>query len=180
MLLTRNTGGDDNDVGILEGGLGAVVGGKVAGGFLTRQVSARFCGVRGSFMPLATTSAKPVLTTYGGGGDVREVGSYTGGVDDIVEGKLVNERRQLEKEGQGLRHIWLAILPSQPLIRAQFGRGISHGQVGIRFTCPIPPAAPATTTYNVSFLPPSPQTADKCGWAWCSLPALTILKSVNV
>ena len=31
-----------------------------------------------------------------------EVGSDTGSVDDIVEGKLVNERGGLEQEGEGL------------------------------------------------------------------------------
>lgn len=39
---------------------------------------------------------------------MREIGSDTGGVDDIVEGELINERRELEEEGQGLRHIWSA------------------------------------------------------------------------
>jgi hypothetical protein len=34
---------------------------------------------------------------------VREVGSDAGGVDDIVESKLINERRCLEEEGQWLR-----------------------------------------------------------------------------
>ena len=74
------------------------------------QVSAKL-PMRGpwcSLVSLATTSAKLVLATYGGGGDVREIGSDTGGVDDIVEGELVNEGRELEEEGQGLRHIWSA------------------------------------------------------------------------
>lgn len=31
-----------------------------------------------------------------------EVGSDTGSVDDIVEGKLVNQGRGLEQEGEGL------------------------------------------------------------------------------
>ena len=39
----------------------------------------------------------------GDGGDVRKVGGHTGGVDDIVEGELVDERASLEKEGQRLR-----------------------------------------------------------------------------
>jgi hypothetical protein len=39
----------------------------------------------------------------GDGGDVRKVGGHAGGVDDIVEGELVDERAGLEKEGQGLR-----------------------------------------------------------------------------
>jgi hypothetical protein len=33
---------------------------------------------------------------------VGEIGSNTGCVDDIVEGKLVNEGRSLEEEGQRL------------------------------------------------------------------------------
>lgn len=42
--------------------------------------------------------------TYRLGRDVREIGSDTGGVDDIVERELVNERAVLEQERQGLRH----------------------------------------------------------------------------
>lgn len=38
----------------------------------------------------------------GDGGDVRKVGGHTGGVDDIVEGELVDERASLEEEGQRL------------------------------------------------------------------------------
>lgn len=34
---------------------------------------------------------------------MRKVGGNTGGVDDIVEGKLVNEGRELKEEGQRLR-----------------------------------------------------------------------------
>ena len=33
---------------------------------------------------------------------MRKVGSHTGGVDDIVEGELVDERAGLEEEGQRL------------------------------------------------------------------------------
>ena len=33
---------------------------------------------------------------------MREIGSDTGSVDNIVEGKLVNEGRGLEKKGEGL------------------------------------------------------------------------------
>lgn len=33
---------------------------------------------------------------------MREIRGDTGGVDDIVEGKLVNERRSLQQEGEGL------------------------------------------------------------------------------
>lgn len=38
---TGNAGRDDNDVGILESGLGTVVGRKVAGGFLLRKLVSR-------------------------------------------------------------------------------------------------------------------------------------------
>ena len=38
----------------------------------------------------------------GDGGDVGKVGGHAGGVDDVVEGKLVDERASLEKEGQRL------------------------------------------------------------------------------
>lgn len=110
---------------------------------------------------------------------MREIGSDTGGVDDIVEGELINERRELEEEGQRLRHIWSALLSSQPPIRA-LRRGTCHGQDGIKLTCPIPPAAPATTTHNVNFLPSPPQVAEERRWTLCSLPALTILKSVDI
>lgn len=33
---------------------------------------------------------------------MREIRSHTGGVDDIVEGKLVNEGRSLQQEGKRL------------------------------------------------------------------------------
>ena len=42
------------------------------------------------------------MKTYGVGGDVGEVGSDTGSVDDIVQGELINQRAELEEEGQGL------------------------------------------------------------------------------
>lgn len=41
-------------------------------------------------------------STYGLGGDVGEIGSNTGGVDNIVEGELIDERAGLEEEGQRL------------------------------------------------------------------------------
>lgn len=40
--------------------------------------------------------------TYGGGGDVRQVGRDTGGVDDIVEGELVDEGAELQQQREGL------------------------------------------------------------------------------
>jgi hypothetical protein len=43
------------------------------------------------------------LVTYGTGGDVRQIGSNTGSVDDIVEGELVNQRRGLQEEREGLQ-----------------------------------------------------------------------------
>lgn len=71
MSLTGNTGRDDDNVGILEGGLGSVIGGEEAGGL-------------------------------GLGRDVGQVGRDSGGVDDIVERELVNERGELEEKGEGL------------------------------------------------------------------------------
>lgn len=67
-----------------------------------------------------------------------KVGGNTGGVDDIVEGKLVNEGRELEEEGQRLpkRHL---VSPCATLTCAQKAGVWRH------FTCPIPPEAPATT-----------------------------------
>jgi hypothetical protein len=38
----------------------------------------------------------------GDGGDVGKVGGHARGVDDIVEGELVDERAGLEEEGQRL------------------------------------------------------------------------------
>ena len=38
----------------------------------------------------------------GGGGDVGEILSNTGGVDDIVQGELVDEGARLEEQRQGL------------------------------------------------------------------------------
>ena len=43
-----------------------------------------------------------VSSTYGLGGDVGEIGSNTGGIDNIVEGQLIDERAVLEEEGQRL------------------------------------------------------------------------------
>jgi hypothetical protein len=43
-----------------------------------------------------------LLVTYRAGGNVRQIGGDTGGVDDIVQGKLVNERGELEQQGQRL------------------------------------------------------------------------------
>lgn len=41
----------------------------------------------------------------GDGGDVGEVGGHAGGVDDIVEGEVVDVRAGLEKEGERLRAV---------------------------------------------------------------------------
>lgn len=43
-----------------------------------------------------------VEMTYGLGRDVRQVGSNTRGVDDIVERKLINERAELQEQRQRL------------------------------------------------------------------------------
>lgn len=58
-----------------------------------------------------------------------QIGGDAGGVDDIVEGELVDERAGLEEEGQGLGGVsWhLAVMAG--------GR-----------TWPMPPEAPRTAT----------------------------------
>jgi hypothetical protein len=43
--------------------------------------------------------------TYSNRGDVREISSHTRGIDNIVQGKLVNERRGLEEEGERLNKL---------------------------------------------------------------------------
>lgn len=43
-----------------------------------------------------------VASNLCGSGDVRDIGSNTGGVDNIVEGELRDERRGLEEEGERL------------------------------------------------------------------------------
>lgn len=52
-------------------------------------------------------------STYGARGDVGEIGSDTGGVDDIVKGELVNVRRGLEEEREGLRWINVSLRNSK-------------------------------------------------------------------
>jgi hypothetical protein len=42
------------------------------------------------------------LKTHGVGGDVRKVCGDTGGVDNIVQCELIDERGELEQQGQGL------------------------------------------------------------------------------
>ena len=52
-------------------------------------------------LPHAVVGGKEALD-LGDGGNVRKVGGHAGGVDDIVEGELVDERASLEEEGQRL------------------------------------------------------------------------------
>jgi hypothetical protein len=52
-------------------------------------------------LPHAIVGGEEALD-LGDGGDVGEIGGHAGGVDDIVEGELVDERAGLEEEGQRL------------------------------------------------------------------------------
>lgn len=62
---------------------------------------------------------------------MREIGSDTGGVDNIVEGELVDERAGLEEEGERLERL------------ADEGvRGVAW-----ELTWPMPPEAPRTTAF---------------------------------
>lgn len=58
-----------------------------------------------------------------------EIGGNAGGVDNIVESKLVDVGRGLEEEGKGLEEVSMRIV---------VWRVSAH-------TWPMPPAAPATT-----------------------------------
>jgi len=68
---------------------------------------------------------------------VRKISSNTGGVDNIVEGQLVNIRAQLEEEGERL------FAPGQFSCSSIFYFS-SDPELVLR-TWPIPPEAPATT-----------------------------------
>jgi hypothetical protein len=43
------------------------------------------------------------VVTYGNGGDVREIGSDTGGVHNIVQSKLIDKRARLQQERERLQ-----------------------------------------------------------------------------
>jgi flavin-dependent dehydrogenase len=89
-VLTGDTGGDDNNVSTGEGKLQAIVLGKVAGDFLFGQHG---------------TEDGDSEQTYGNRGDVREISSHTRSVDNIIQGKLINERRSLEEKGERLNQL---------------------------------------------------------------------------
>ena len=63
-----------------------------------------------------------------------KVSGNAGGVDDIVQGELVDVGRGLEKKGQWLlgRQCWA-----------------STAMTGDGATCPMPPEAPATTALTI-------------------------------
>jgi hypothetical protein len=66
--------------------------------------------------------------TYRVGGDVGQIGSDTGAVHDIVERKLINERRELQKERKGLRDIGSASETSREQPRTTLGT-LPHGSL---------------------------------------------------
>ena len=91
--LTGNASGDDNNVGAGQGVLQAIILGQVAREFLPTMLENKAARLeRGSTADV----------TYSDGGDVREIGSNTRSVDNIVEGKLVNKRAGLQEERQRL------------------------------------------------------------------------------
>lgn len=73
-----------------------------------------------------------------------EVSGNAGGVDDIVEGELVHEGRELQEQGQRL-----ARGGGQ---RELLSNG-SDSSLGRPLTCPIPPEAPATTIHDETCQP---------------------------
>jgi hypothetical protein len=96
VQLTRNTGRDDHDVGAGESALETVILGQVSGN---------------SLLPFSNSSCVygASFNSYRWCGDVREVGSDTWCVDDIVEGELVNELAVLEEERERLLGGQLAV-----------------------------------------------------------------------
>lgn len=92
---TGNASRDDDDVGVLERGLSAIVGWKVACGLLEKELA--ISGVPEQRENLCVSGR-----TYGAGGDVRKIGSDTGGVDDIVKSQLIDVGRKLEEKRQRL------------------------------------------------------------------------------
>ena len=91
--LTGNTGRDDDNVGIIESGLATLIFGKVAGDFIqsTSVVSVSVTGIFGC-----------AGYAYSDGGDVGKIGSDARGVDDIVEGELINVGGELQKKRERL------------------------------------------------------------------------------
>jgi hypothetical protein len=88
-LHTGNAGGDDDDIGASEGVLQSIVLGQVPSHDLSHSVS---------------LYAMVQVSTHGRSGNVRDVGSDTGCVDDIVKSELRDGLVRLEQEGQ-----WLAV-----------------------------------------------------------------------
>lgn len=86
--LTGNASGNDDDVSASKSLLEAVIFGQVA--------VHRLCS---SAYGLKVCSAR---VAYGGRGNVGEVGSNAGGVDDIVQGKFSDIGVGLEEQGQWL------------------------------------------------------------------------------
>jgi len=148
MSRTGNASWDDDHVGILEGSLDAAVSGQVAGNFLfvhkqaLDTIYATLHVVRG---PDCRGGA-----AYSIGGDVRQVSGNTGSVDNIVEDELVNEGGELEEERQWLCGNNPDVSRLRPLNIGLILAGRIDPKRGSH-TCPMPPAAPATTnTYVVS------------------------------
>ena len=88
--LTGNTGRDDDNVSTGQGKLQSIVLGEVAGDFLVIVSAA------------PTRDALGKGHTYGNRGDVGEICSDAGGVNNIVKGKLINKRAGLQQEGERL------------------------------------------------------------------------------
>lgn len=128
--LTGNASGDDNNVGAGQGVLQAVILGQVAREFLPTMLENKAARL---------TQESIADVTYSDGGDVREIGSNTRSVDNIVEGKLVNKRAGLQEERQGLY---------RTTMKVRFDWHISQRKGGDDHTCPIPPEAPRTAVFK--------------------------------
>lgn len=98
-LLTGNTGGDDNNVSTSQSELQSIILGEVTSDFLVHI----FFFLVGLFAMLREY-------TYGDRGDVREICSHTGGVDNIIEGKVINKRARLQQKGERLNDVLVELI----------------------------------------------------------------------
>lgn len=86
---TRDTRGDDDDISALEGLLEAIVLGEMARNLLQRTLTSReFLG--------------STMESYGSRGDVGKINSNARGVDNIIQGQLIDQGARLQEQRQGL------------------------------------------------------------------------------
>lgn len=110
--------------------------------------------------------------TYSRVGNVGKIRRDTGGIHNVVEGQLVDERAGLEEEGERL---WMVARVNKPLPfhispRRAKEEPLSH-------TWPIPPAAPRTAILLISQSSAMTAALSRSRSIDMNVPALTILKA---